>query len=103
MIDLYLRTSSEKELFIALPFLATDWKGDFLTSGPEYELDIIGTIYKPLMLLSVNAKGVPSYQREAIDSAFYANLRCSKALANKVNASIQIQKPVTPYRMWLGD
>ena len=119
-MNLYLKTSTEQELWEALEAVNLavkdyDWtdplniRPDDLEMDAEWSptgaykwrfkgiaLDIIGTIYKPTGNMLTDEEGFEYPEMAAIDG-YHANL-----IADSAEGLPTIEAPSTPYRIWSG-
>lgn len=98
MIDLYLRTATEKELADACPFLQTtndDGEIVWIKSGNGFDLDLIGTI---AIQPTYDAEGNELTPIKILDG-FHANLRCAEEIASMVPDDLKIEVS-NPQRVW---
>ncbi len=111
-MNYYLKAQSEADLFAALEAANLYKKvyyefdeegnpiGDFeLQKVGQYDLDVIGTIFKPTGTMLTGEDG--EYPEMAALEGFHANIR--GITAEQAAMLPTIEKPNAPVRVWAGD
>ena len=97
MIDLCLRANTESALAAALPWLRD---GDrWVTSGPNWALDLIGPVETSSAVLGLAAGEIVETAPAVMDERCHANLRCMPEMAQRVPPEI-IVTPTSPSRVF---